>query len=212
MKPTTTLFSALAAALLSARVAHAGPPAPRPPLGQTSEWLVSFAHGASVGADGLGLPLALETQARFGHLFVGGDLTLEPRIGGSLRTQAGAWGGPTFGDVTRWEIGAGAGWHDYTGVGRRWQLLCDDNDPGASGSSGYVGERVGVRWRGHNRGTWTAGLWLYATQDLSRRSVSYSYRTSSCLFGGSGSTQSATQTIGEVQVGLVARVGFSLGQ
>jgi hypothetical protein len=105
----------------------------------------------------------------------------------------------------RFELLGSLGMHQYSGVGRG--LLSED--PGADGSSGYVGARAGASWLFGARATrFQLGMHGALDEDLSRETVRYQY-TDTSWFGGESSLRDAEQTIGMRRTSVIASLGVT---
>ena len=92
--------------------------------------------------------------------------------------------------------------HRYSGVGRGF--LSDD--PGASGTSPYVGARAGVSHLFGGKATrFSFGIMAALDEDLERKTVSYQY-TDDGWFGGS-SVRETEQTIGTRRTSVLVSLG-----
>lgn len=126
----------------------------------------------------------------------------------STRVGCGLLGGLTF-DTPNWRLDAlleGGFNHIHT----EGNFLTDD--PGASGTIGYVGARIGNHWlfggREGKRVRGSFGIWLFFQADLSGYEAHYQYLQSSSFFD-QGGVRSGSQRVGnDAEIGLRIGGGF----
>jgi hypothetical protein len=151
--------------------------------------------GGTLGVTGLRQHGVLGYGATFeygGRVFDYSVVTAAPMVG-------------VFLDSPKWlrlGVAAVGGIHAYNGVGSG----LFSSDPGASGTTAFLGARgfVGAEIGGTAR--FHIGLQLSADDDLSRQSSTYSYEKTG-LFSDSSSSATATHTVGTFRYGTMLALG-----
>jgi hypothetical protein len=159
---------------------------------------------ASNSGAGGGFTFGVDVLARYAYFEVGAlyGYTFRGIANESMTTKAGLVG---FGyhewDQVAFDLLLSGGVHDYVGVGGTTLF----GDPGGRGTAPFMGMRAGVTFHTAGRVRFTYGMWLFLEDDVSRRSVTYSYDEG--LIEPRVHRQGSA-TIGDYMVGGIARAGF----
>ena len=180
------------------------PDAPPPPAREAhDDLLVTGTAGVFADRGDTGGSLGAAVLRQQGWLGYG--VTFD--YGGKLFDYEDVGAAPMVGlfvDSPRWVrvgLAGSLGLHSYSGVEKGFL----SRDPGATGTTGYVGARLFLGGEAGGAARFHFGFQLFAEEDLARVRRTYSFEQSS--FGGTSRPETVTHTVGAFRCGTLLAIG-----